>query len=48
LRISEKSGDRIALEKVRVELVYYTDEGDTAGKEPNRQDAKSAKKLGRE
>ena len=46
-RIAEyelQSGDRIALGKERVELVYYTDEGETAGKEANRQDAKSAKK----
>jgi DNA-binding winged helix-turn-helix (wHTH) protein len=43
-----QSGDRIALGKERIELVYYTDEGDTAGKEPNRQDAKSAKKASRE
>jgi DNA-binding winged helix-turn-helix (wHTH) protein len=47
-RISEyelQSGDRIALGKERVEMVYYTDEGETAGKEANRQDSKSAKKM---
>jgi pSer/pThr/pTyr-binding forkhead associated (FHA) protein len=40
-RIAEhelQSGDRIALGKERVELVYYTDEGETAGKEANRQE----------
>ena len=50
-RIAEhelQSGDRIALGIERVELVYYTDEGETAGKEANRQDAKSAKKASRE
>lgn len=50
-RIAEhelQSGDRIALGKDRVELVYYTDEGETAGKEANRQDAKSEKKASRE
>jgi DNA-binding winged helix-turn-helix (wHTH) protein len=36
-----QSGDRVALGKDRVEMVYYTDEGETAGNETNRQDAKS-------
>ena len=43
-----ESGDRIALGRERIELVYYTDEGETAGKELNRKDAKSTKKGSRE
>ena len=43
-----QSGDRVALGKDRVEMVYYTDDGETSGKETNRNDAKSAKGGNRE
>jgi pSer/pThr/pTyr-binding forkhead associated (FHA) protein len=43
-----QSGDRMALGKDRVEMAYYTDEGETAGRELDRQDAKSAKEGSRE
>jgi len=47
-RCELQSGDRVSLGKDRVELVYYTDEGDTAGKTTDCHDAKSAKEASRE
>jgi hypothetical protein len=43
-----QSGDRVALGKDRVEMVYYTDDGETSGKETNRQDGNNAKEGSRE
>jgi DNA-binding winged helix-turn-helix (wHTH) protein len=43
-----QSGDRVALGKDRVEMVYYTDDGETSGKETNRQDENNAKEGSRE
>jgi pSer/pThr/pTyr-binding forkhead associated (FHA) protein len=43
-----QSGDRVALGKDRVEMVYYTGDGETSGKETNRQDGNDAKEGSRE
>jgi pSer/pThr/pTyr-binding forkhead associated (FHA) protein len=40
-----QSGDRVALGKDRVEMVYYTGDGETSGKETNLQDGNNAKKA---
>jgi DNA-binding winged helix-turn-helix (wHTH) protein len=38
-----KPGDRIALGKDRVELVYFTDDGETSGREPRAEDKNCTK-----